>query len=137
MPEAGVLVQNTEHIRELYTGNDEYLRRQPVFAKVVNSKIDMNDTANPTVQFQTKKYYNESLRLSVNPREYLYKAVNPIESFFPENHEYIAAKQQQEVIDSRVDVILVDEEIRELGPASAAQYRVGVTDMNLYSGKEQ
>jgi hypothetical protein len=60
------------------------------FGRVINSKIMSDDSNNShaTVQFSTKMYYNEAVRLSMNPKQYLNEKMNPIERFYPANYNF-------------------------------------------------
>lgn len=72
-------------------------RNQESFGRVINSKLISEDQNNnfATINFNTKQFYNESLRLSLNPQEYINKQVNPIDKFYPANFNFISSSQVQ------------------------------------------
>ena len=57
---------------------------------MINAKfkdISKKDTYQ-TIEFDTKQYYTEALRLSKNPSQYIREKSNPILRFFPARQEF-------------------------------------------------
>lgn len=98
-PEAGILIQNTPNIQEIYFEEKNYRSapnpNQEAFGKVINSKIMADDSTNSqgTIHFSTKMYYNEAVRLSMNPKQYVNEKMNPIERFYPANYNFSTSYQ--------------------------------------------
>ena len=92
-PEAGILVQNTMNISEVYIDARETYKKDPpshaAFSKVINNKFRAfdQDREYPTVEFATKAYYNEAVKLSERPWAYQTEKINPIQKFIPVNFD--------------------------------------------------
>lgn len=85
-PEAGIVIQNTQNIRELYNEEPSLQEKKVTpYEQVVNMKFkDVSQTSEyETIQFTTKKYYEEALRLTSDPRLVQNKETNPIYRFVP------------------------------------------------------
>jgi len=101
-PEANILIQNTQNITELYMDDREHAKHEDpnknAFQKLVNAKLKdiTQKTEYPTVEFNTKAYYNEALRLSKDPSLYLQEKVNPIFKYVPVKKDFVYHQNPQD-----------------------------------------
>ncbi|KRX03894.1 hypothetical protein PPERSA_04772 [Pseudocohnilembus persalinus] len=93
--EAGLIINNTEHIKEEIMDKEQYdPNKFEAFEKVVNQQFkNYDDKGNSTISFNTQQYFNEAQRLSKNPALYQYAEKNPIYKFFPENFDFKSNQQ--------------------------------------------
>lgn len=100
--EANIIINNTENIQEVVVDREieEKMRNSDYFAKTVNSHfIESTSSRNKnsdykSVTFYTKKYFQESLRLSTKPELYQKLPKNPILTYIPENFDFKVNKEK-------------------------------------------
>ena len=68
-PEAGVIINNTNNITEADNADNYGEFKMDAIERVVNNKIlpFTSTRKNQTIKFNTKKYYNEGVRISLYP----------------------------------------------------------------------
>lgn len=83
-PEAGVIVNNTKLIREIAYDDNDYFKMHPFQFRINKEFIkDNQDSQYECIGFQTKKYFDEALKLS-KLKEFP-SDKNPILTFVPES----------------------------------------------------
>ena len=94
VPEAGLVIQNTPNIQEVYIEREftpaEEKNNQEAFNTMINAKFKdfSKKETYRTIEFDTKQYYMEALRLSQHPTQYMREKSNPILRFFPTKQEF-------------------------------------------------
>jgi len=63
---------------------------EEAFVKTINSKFgDLTKSSDfATINFSTRKYFDEALRLSLNPQSYINEKINPIQKFIPASYDF-------------------------------------------------
>ncbi|EGR29604.1 hypothetical protein IMG5_152540 [Ichthyophthirius multifiliis] len=110
-PEAGLEIKDTNNISQINFSQtaDFTIQKKPVedFEKIVNLKFKQqeNNQFSQTVDFDTKNYYQEALRLSLNPILYKKSSKNPILLYVPENFNFQSIQNKEEEYNHRTSEI--------------------------------
>jgi hypothetical protein len=92
IPEGRVIINNTRNIQEKDNADNTPESRMDPIERVVNNKfIGISATKkNPTVKFNTQKYYSEGVRISMYPPLIKDGTLHPIYRYAPENFDFKA-----------------------------------------------